>query len=155
MLDGWLAALEAAPIAEWMRLSSWAYPTVNTLHVIGIALLFGAIVPLDLRLIGWRGSETQLLSLSRLLLPCAIAGFLLAAASGALLFTTDARQYAASPLFQIKLASIGAALLNALMLRAVDWRAGSARPARLRFAAGLSILLWIGVIGLGRWIAYA
>lgn len=155
MLDGWLAALEAAPIAEWMRLSSWAYPAVNSLHVIGIALLFGAIVPLDLRLIGWRGGETQLLPLSRLLLPCSVAGFVLAAGSGALLFTTDARQYTASTVFQIKLALIGAALLNALILHSVDWRAGSVRPARLRLAATLSILLWVGVIGFGRWIAYA
>lgn len=154
MLEGWLAALEAAPIAEWMRLSIWAYPAVNTLHVLGIALLFGAIVPLDLALIGWRRHGVALHPLSRLLLPVAMGGFGLAVASGLLLFTTDARQYAASPLFLAKLALIAAALFNAWLLRLVDWRRRE-RSSRAGLAGALSILLWIGAIGCGRWIAYA
>lgn len=154
MVGEWLGALEALPAVEALRLSSWAYPAVNTLHVVGIALLFGAIVPLDLRLAGWRRTQS-LEPLARTLLPVAMAGFALAASSGLLLFAADARSYAASTLFQLKLALIVLALVNALLLRRVDWQAPRESASRLAAAGLLSILLWLGVITLGRWIAYA
>ena len=154
MFDGWLASLEAAPAIEALRLSVWAYPAVNTLHVVGIALLFGAIVPLDLRLLGWRRGDVATAALAAVLLPVSIAGFLLAAASGLLLFATDARNYAVSPLFQAKLVVIAAAMLNAGLLRRVDWRSASPTSRRLALAGLASLLLWLGAITLGRWIAY-
>ena len=155
MLEGWLAAIETAPATEWLRLSGWAYATANTLHVVGIALLFGSIVPLDLRLAGWRQADASLAALARLLLPVAKTGFALAALSGMLLFAPDARTYAASPLFQAKLAVMAAALLNAGLLSRVDWRAPRLSDSRLAAAGGVSLLLWLTAIGLGRWIAYA
>lgn len=155
MLDGWLAAIETAPVTEWLRLSGWAYATVNTLHVVGIALLFGSIVPLDLRLAGWRRTDASRAALARLLLPVAKTGFALAALSGLLLFAPDARTYAASPLFQAKLAVIAAALLNAGLLSRVDWSAPRRSDGRLAAAGGISLLLWLTTIALGRWIAYA
>ncbi len=155
MLEGWLAALETAPGIEWLRLSSWAYAAANTLHVVGIALLFGSIVPLDLRLAGWRRGDASLAALSRLLLPIAKIGFALAALTGLLLFAADARTYAASPLFQAKLVVIAAALVNAGLLSRVDWNAPRLSNRRLAAAGGVSLLLWLTAIGLGRWIAYA
>lgn len=155
MLEGWLAALEAAPAIDWLRMSSWAYAAINTLHVVGIALLFGAIVPLDLRLAGWRRGEASLEALARTLVPVSMVGFALAAASGSLLFAADARNYAASPFFQAKLAVIGLALLNAALLRRIDWAAPALSVRRLAGAGALSLLLWFLAIGLGRWIAYA
>jgi hypothetical protein len=155
MLEGWLAALEAAPAIEWLRLSSWGYAAVNTLHVVGIALLFGAIVPLDLRLAGWRRGDASLAAVARLLLPVSKVGFVLAALTGLLLFAADARTYAASPLFQAKLVAIAAALLNAGLLRRVNWSAPRASGQRLAAAGAASLMLWLLAIGLGRWIAYA
>lgn len=99
-MEGWLAALETAPPIEWLRLSSWAYAAVNTLHVVGIALLFGSIVPLDLHLAGWRRGDASLLALSRLLLPVAKAGFALAAFSGFLLFAPTPAPMPARPFFR-------------------------------------------------------
>lgn len=155
MLDGWLQAIEALPAVEALRLSDWAYPAVNTLHVVGIALLFGSIVPLDLRLAGWRRNEVSLPVLSRLLLPVAVGGFVLAVSAGLLLFATDARSYAASPLFQAKLVLIAAALLNAWLLRRVDWRSPSSSSRRLAMAGVISLALWLGALTLGRWIGYS
>ncbi|MDP9423753.1 MAG: hypothetical protein M3Q19_13145 [Pseudomonadota bacterium] len=153
MLADALAALEELPAIVELRESYLVYPLVNTVHIVGIALLFGAIVPLDLRLAGWRREAASLDGLSRLLLPVAIFGFLLAAAAGLLLFATDARAYAASPLFQAKLLLIALALANALALRRVDWR--SAGPSmRVAFAGAASVTLWLGVILLGRLIGY-
>jgi hypothetical protein len=152
-LDGMLEALEqAAPVAA-LRESTFAFPLVNALHIIGIALLFGAIVPLDLRLLGWRREAGSAEALTRLLQPVAIAGLLIAIPSGLLMFATDARGYAASPLFQAKLVFIALAVANALWLRSAARRGPLAQP-RAALAAAASIMLWIGVILLGRMIGY-
>lgn len=152
MLADVLAAVENLPAIVALRESTLAYPFVNALHLVGIALLFGAIVPLDLRLVGWRREAAALDGLSRLLLPVAIFGFLLAASAGLLLFATDARAYAASPLFQAKIVLIATALANAWALRRLDWRQAQGR--RLAVAAAASVLLWLAVIVLGRLVGY-
>ena len=100
LFENALAALENLPAVAALRESTLVYPFVNAAHLIGIALLSGAIVPLDLRLVGWRRGAGAVDQLSSLLLPVAIFGFALAAGAGLLLFATDARAYAASPLFQ-------------------------------------------------------
>jgi len=152
-LDGALEALEqAAPVAA-LRDSYLAYPLVNALHIIGIALLFGAIVALDLRLIGWRRGADPIDRLAAQLLPVAIGGLALAIPTGLLLFATDARAYAASPLFQAKVLLIGLAIANALWLRRSDWRRPGA-GRRVALAGAASIGLWLGAIVLGRLIGY-
>ena len=102
-LDRALEAIEQLGPITALRESVLAYPLVNALHIVGIALLFGAIVALDLRLIGWKPEAGPSEAIARLLLPVAIGGLLLAIPAGLLLFATDARAYAASPLFQAKM----------------------------------------------------
>ena len=148
-----LEALEqAAPIIA-LRESTYAFPLVNALHIVGIALLFGAIAALDLRLLGWRRSAGPAEAFTLLLVPVAIAGLLIAIPSGLLMFATDARAYAASPLFQAKIILVTLGIGNALWLRAAEKR-GSASPSRAAFAAALSIPLWLGAILLGRMVGY-
>ena len=151
-LDGALEALEQASPVAALRESVLAYPLVNALHIVGIALLFGAIVALDLRLLGWRREAGPVDGLERLLLPVAIGGLAVAIPAGILLFATDARAYAASPLFQAKLVLVALAIGNALWLRAGQRR--RRRQARTAAAAAASILLWLGAIVLGRLIGY-
>lgn len=152
-LDAFLGAIESARPIVALKDSYLAYPLVNTLHIVGIGLLFGAIVPLDLRLIGWRGTTEPVERLSRLLLPVAIAGLLIAAPAGLLLFATDARAYAAAPLFQAKMLLIALAIANALALRRFDWRSRH-RRSRVAFAGLASISLWLGAIVCGRLLGY-
>lgn len=148
-----LGALEqAAPIVA-LRESTFAFPLVNALHIIGIALLFGAIVSLDLRLLGWGRGAGSADSLATLLVPVAIAGLLIAIPAGLLMFATDARAYAASPLFQAKMVLVALAIGNALWLR-VAARRGPTPRLRAAFAAAASILLWLGAIVLGRLVGY-
>lgn len=154
MLDDGLGALENLPVIVALRESTLAYPLVNALHIVGVALLFGAIVPLDLRLTGWRGEAGRVDGFARLLLPVAVFGFLLAACAGLLLFATDARAYAASPLFRAKLVLITLALANALALRAIDWRQPDSSDRRIAVAGAVSIMLWLAVIILGRLVGY-
>lgn len=151
-MDALLALLEQSPPAQWLRFSRWGYAAVNTLHVLGIALLVGAIVPLDLRLLGWR-RHVPLAPLARLLQSVALAGLLLAITAGALLFISRATEYAAQPLFLIKLTLIALAVLNALALNTVPQLTHASR-ARLRVAAGLSLLLWPTALVAGRFLAF-
>ena len=158
-LESLAAALQASGLSETLRASVWLYPLVNTGHVVGIALLFGAIVPLDLRLVGCF-KATPIKPLADTLIPVAVVGLLLALSTGALLFATQPLDYVAEPLFGIKLALLGTAVLNALLLRRQpDWRwmgiAPDAPPHRAwRIHGWLSILLWLGVISAGRLIGY-
>ena len=159
MLAEWLTALqELAPVAA-LRSSRWTYAVVNASHIAGIALLFGSIVPLDLRLMGcWRQISIQ--ALARILVPVAAVGLTLAIAAGALLFSIRAVQYAGTALFQVKMALIACGIANALVLRAAAaWESASRKigelpPLRLRAAGALSIALWLSVIFCGRMLAF-
>ena len=159
MLMDWFAALEALPLVAGLRSSRWTYASVNASHILGIALLFGAIVPLDLRLVGcWRSVSIK--ALARILVPIAAAGLVLAISAGALLFSIRAVQYAGTTLFQVKMALIACGIANALLLRwAVAWEVnshdiGALPPLRLRAAGALSIALWLSVIVCGRMLAF-
>jgi hypothetical protein len=157
-----LTALEATPLAEVLRLGRWIYPAVNAGHIVGVALLFGAILPLDLRLLGcWRSVPAQ--ALARVLVPVAATGLALACLTGPLLFLTDPTGYAELGLFQLKLALIGAGLINVLLVhRSRAWRAvvNDTEPPerwsglRLRLAGGVSAVLWLSTLLCGRMIAY-
>ncbi|MGE0613914.1 MAG: hypothetical protein AB7O70_16360 [Hyphomicrobiales bacterium] len=110
-------------------------------------------MPLDLRLAGF-WPALALAPLRRVLVPVAIAGLLLAAASGFLLFAAKATQYAASGWFLAKIALVLLALANAVLLRlAPGWKAGGEGPWP-RMAGLASIALWSGAIVLGRMVGY-
>lgn len=160
MLEAIAASIEATALSQALRSSLWLYPLVNTAHIVGIALLVGGIAPLDLRLLGcWR--TVPLAPLVRTLVPMAMAGLILAMLSGLLLLATRPLDYVVEPLFGIKMAALAAAVLNALALRlSPHWRSmavtggdDGVRPA-WRFAALLSLTLWLGVLTAGRLIAY-
>lgn len=154
-----LTAFQNLSLPAALRASRWVYPLVNAAHILGLALLFGAILPLDLRLLGlWPGLPLR--PLVRILVPVSLCGLGIAVISGALLFSVSAAKYAATPLFQIKMLLVLAALGNALLLRrAAGWAEAQAQDsiapdARLRLAGGASILLWLAVILCGRFLAY-
>lgn len=159
MLETLAEGLQASELSLTLRSSIWLYPLVNIGHVVGIALLFGGIAPLDLRLIGcWR--SVPLDHLARTLIPMAIAGLVLAMSTGALLFATRPLDYVGEPLFGIKMALLCTAVLNALLLRrSPQWglvRVATNAPPRLvwRLAGIFSIALWLSVITAGRLIGY-
>ena len=155
----YLQALQDTGFASALRSSRFAYPIVNAGHIVGIALLFGAILPFDLRLIGcWRSVPLALLA--RVLRPMAIIGLLLAVATGALMFTVHALDYARIDIFAIKLLIVAAAIANALLLGRsalhAQAQAGDKAPStlRLRMIGLTSAGLWLAAIICGRWIAY-
>lgn len=159
-MEALLSALEASALATALSGSVWVYPLVNAGHVLGVALLVGAIVPMDLRLLGaW--PAVPLAPLCRVLAGCAAAGLLLAAVCGALLFVTGASDYLASNLFVVKMTLVALATTNALTLRLSGFNAclraadaGQALPRRMRAGAAVSLLAWLVVLILGRLVGY-
>ena len=159
MLVEWLTALqEFAPVAT-LRSARWTYAAVNAAHITGIAILFGAIVPLDLRLLGCF-RQVPIRTLARVLVPVAAAGLTLAITAGFLLFSIRAVQYAGTTLFQVKMALVACGIANAVLLRkAVAWETArddtlGMPPPRLRVAGAFSIALWLSVIFCGRFVAF-
>ena len=157
MVEAWLTAVEAGALSSGLRKSLWVYPIVNTLHLIGIALLLGSILVFDARLAGF-WSRQPLAPLATVLLPAARAGFVIAILTGALLFVSRPLDYAFDRMFQAKLALIVVALANVVLIHAsAAWRRamrGEPAGARLRFGAAVSALLWVAVVFAGRFLGY-
>lgn len=150
--------LDAVGIGPWARGGALVYPIANTLHLLGLVMLVGGIGVVDLRVLGlWK--RLPLEALSRALTPVAISGLILMVPTGVVLFAADGIALSGSDAFERKLVLIAIALANALAFRAMfdrklgDW-AGIAPPAA-RMMAAASILLWLLIGTLGRWIAYS
>ena len=160
MIGDWLVALEATAVAGALRGSVWAYPLVNTVHILGVALLVGAMLPLDLRLLGaWR--SVPLAPLWRVLTRTAGAGLGLAMVCGTLLFITRATEYASSGLFISKMVVVGVGTANAVALRTLMPKAIAPMrsalekpPVRVQLAGGISLAAWLTALLLGRLVGY-
>jgi hypothetical protein len=153
-MDEALAAIQAGALSQAIRFSQWRYAAVNTAHILGVALLVGAILPMDLRLLGAL-RRLQHAELARLLLPVAAAGLALAATAGVMLFVVRAKEYGVHPLFQVKMLIVLTGMAAALLAHA---RAGlwleRITPGQQRLHAVISLACWIGALVCGRMIAY-
>src|ERR1700675_2196293 len=96
-----LGAVEASGLGQAMRQWLWLYPAVETAHIAGIALLFGSIAVLDLRLLGFSRS-ISVKRLSSHVLPWTAASFALIVPSGLMMFVAHASEFIASPVFALK-----------------------------------------------------
>jgi hypothetical protein len=147
-----LSDLQAPAALAWIQDTTWAYPALESVHIGGIALLLGALVVFELRAWGL-ARELPAAALARLALRVSVAGFVLATASGVLMFGSQPGEMLANRFFVAKLALVAAALLNAAWFHR---RGGVARlDGTARAQAALSLALWLAVLACGRWIAYA
>ena len=156
-MTDWLFSLESTGFATWLRESGsiWAYPLILTLHTTGMGVLVGANWVLDLRFLGV-ATGVPLASLHRLF-RVMWAGFWVNLVTGVMLFAADASTKGATGLFVFKLGLVIAAVVVAAgMQRRVYGRASEpqAVPRGVPALAGLSIVLWLGAIAAGRYMAY-
>ena len=150
--------VEATALPTWVRESDsiWAYPTVLTLHTVGLAIVVGTSAVLNLRLIGAGGRLPP--SRLRALFPALWVGFWINAITGSLLFAADAASKGSSRLFAAKLLFVAGAMVPMLVLeRGRYYRA----DADLAIVSGTAKLLaagslgaWIAAITAGRLLAY-
>ena len=160
-----LEALQNSAFSQWLLVSEYGYPIFLTLHSLGLAMLVGVLICIDLRILGVARS-IPLPPIKRLMLIVWIA-FAVNAASGTALFAADAVKFINSPTFLLKLSSITigvvlAALMSSSVLgaqSAFESGGGSGRfgldsPPVAKALAVVSILVWIAAIGFGRYMAY-
>lgn len=150
----WLDLIEQSQFARLVGFSRVGYASVNTAHILGLALLVGAIVGMDLKLMG-AFPDVARERLARILLPIALVGFILLGIAGVMMFPVHARDYGTSAIFQVKMVIVLTGLAAALVFH---YRAGlwleRASPAQARIHGTLSLTCWIGALVCGRMIAY-
>jgi len=134
-----------------LRTHTWAYPALEVVHIVGIALLLGNLVLLELRVFG-RGAALPVPDLARLSLTLVAIGFSLAAVSGTVMFATQPGDLLANRAFTLKMLLLFVAGSNAAMFHARQSLDKMDRAARLHMI--VSTVVWVAIIALGRWIAY-
>jgi hypothetical protein len=157
-----VAAISTLPINALVRLEQWApiaalkssvyaYPLLEVAHIAALAVVFGTIVIVDMRIMG-RMKELDLHALVKVLLPYTLCAFLVSVATGLTMFTMRISDLIANPMFIAKICLLFSAGTNAAILHARGVL--NADNLVTRAQAMLSILIWLAVIFCGRWIAY-
>ena len=134
----------------------WAWKTLETIHFMGLCLLFGVVLVGNLRLLGWM-RNAPLAGFHRLL-PWGVWGFVVNSVTGMMFFIGQAFQYIENPAFHAKMVCILLAGANVLYLTWHDelWEMtpGDTPPTMIKVLAASQIALWIGVIYFGRMLPY-
>jgi uncharacterized membrane protein len=143
-------------ITKYQYSHPWAWKTLETIHFMGLSLLFGVVLVGNMRLLGWMRSAP--LEGFHRLLPWGLWGFIANAVTGMLFFIGQAFQYIENPAFHWKVLCILLAGGNVLYLTWHDelWELGANQnpPAMVKILAASQIVLWIGVIYFGRMLPY-
>jgi len=156
-----MAWLQGSALGHAMRESGvWTYGIVNLIHILGVASLFGAVLVLDLRLLGfWR--SISLAAITTPTVPIATTGFCVAATSGLGLLATKATEYVGNPFIFIKFSAIALGLLNVIILNFLSaWKTHKMRAlstreqSQLATVGGISLFCWLTAITAGRMIGY-
>jgi hypothetical protein len=152
--------VERTPVAVFVSHSTWGFSALLSIHILAVAIVFGMIAMVDLRLIGMAGRQSAVTALCREALPWTWSAFALSVVTGTLLFTAQPLKYWANDAFRMKFAILALAGLNMLVFQLITYR-GVARwdrdpavPWAGRLAGAISLGSWIAIIAYGRWTAY-
>lgn len=155
-----LAAIEHSAFATAIRDSIAAFLIIQSLHLVAMALVFGTVVILDLRLLGLAWVARPFDRIAADVMKWTWGGFALSAITGALQFITNAQVYVDNTAFRIKVALLLLTGLNVLVFQLTAWRTVGQwsqqrrAPALGRAVAVVSLLVWLGVIVAGRMIGF-
>ncbi len=153
-------SIEYSSLGTTIAESTWMFPTLEVLHVIGLVTVLGMIAIVDLRLIGAGSRQLAVTRLSKDTLPWVWGAFALAALTGVLLFTSKASQYMINPYFLLKMVMLALAGLNMMYFhfftyRTVEhWDLDPSVPAGAKVAGWLSLIFWLLVVFFGRAIGF-
>jgi hypothetical protein len=140
--------------------SLWAFPTIETIHVIALVTVLGTILVMDLRLLGVASTNYPITAMSRDTLKWTWGGFILAAITGTLLFISKSSSYMINPFFVGKMMLLALAGLNMAYFHRVTWRtvdqwdASPVVPTSAKVAGITSLIFWIVIVFFGRAIGF-
>jgi Family of unknown function (DUF6644) len=152
--------IQQTPASVAIRESIWVYPILDVLHCVGVLLVAGTIVVVDLRLLGFGMRRAPVTSVIGQVLPWTLSGFTFMFVTGSLLAWSEPLKLYQSQFFRWKLLFLALAGCNALLFHfgiyrgVCAWDSSSLTPARARLAGVVSIICWICVIAAGRAVGY-
>ena len=152
--------LQRTAVAVSIRDSLYTFPVLESIHVVGLALVFGTIAILDLRLLGVASTDRPVSRLMADLLKWTWAAFAVTALTGGLMFSTNALVYFHNTFFRAKMILLVLAGLNMLVFELTarrtmaQWDASATTPRVAKIVATLSLVIWVGVIAAGRVIGF-
>ena len=150
--------LDDSPLAAAIREWNGLFAIIETFHVIALVTVVGSIFLIDLRLMGLASRKHSLRGMIGEILPYTWTGFVVAAISGALMFTSKATQYYENFPFRMKMLLLAIAGINMLAFHLLTFRSVARwdheTSMGAKFAGSLSIILWIGIVTFGRWIGF-
>ncbi|WMT87402.1 hypothetical protein NO932_01995 [Pelagibacterium sp. 26DY04] len=162
MIEAAAEWIQNLPMSQEIAWSGWMFPTIEAIHVIGIALVFGVIAIVDLRLLGVASKSRRVTEVARDCLHWTWLGFAIAVVTGGLMFMSNATGYVTNTFFLWKMLLLVLAGINMLVFELITartvarWDDGSVAVPTAGKAAGLlSLAFWFGVIAMGRWIGFA
>jgi hypothetical protein len=157
MLLPYFQALEAGAIGEAIRDSTWLFPLIEAFHLVGLALIGGAVLLVDFRLLGWGLKRQSVAELARDAQPWVIGGVILMIATGVPLFLSEAIKCYYSFAFWTKMTALALAIMFSFTVRRRVALAADAgvSPFWMRVVGATSILLWSTVGWGGRWIGFS
>jgi hypothetical protein len=154
-------------LAKWLGSTSlssaiqtigWVIPALQTVHILGVAVLFSAAILVDLRVLGLLQRDAAVSDVALRFLPVIWPALLVLLVSGSLLIIGEPRRTLLNTTFYLKMALLLLAVALTVCLRralaARHWHSSRGRRVAGRLAAALSILLWSSIVVAGRWIAY-
>ncbi len=157
-MDGIVTWILSTSLNAWVLSSPWAWPIMEILHFMGLSILLGAMLLIDVRLAGhWRGIA---LTAVRRLLPWAVFGFGVNLFTGVVFFFGDPERYVANIGFKIKMLLVVIAGLNAVWFKLkvdpdmVNWSTDQDSTTQAKAVAYISLVSWFGVLLFGRLIPY-
>jgi hypothetical protein len=154
------AWIEATAVATAIRESEWLFPSIETLHVLSIVLVVGTIGMVDLRLLNVMARDRAVSEVLYDTLPWTRKAFAVALVSGLLLFSANADRYISGFPFPAKMALMAVAGVNMAVFHLftqrsiAEWDRARVVPVSVKAAGGVSLMVWIGIVFLGRWIGF-
>jgi hypothetical protein len=153
----WLAATSLSHVIQTTK---WVIPTLQTVHILSVAVVFSSAILVDLRL--WRllNRDVPLPEVARRFLPMIWPVLLVLLITGSLLIIGEPKRSLLNSTFYLKMALLAVAIvLTAWLQWSLSsspnfWDKNRGRRMAGQFAATLSILVWCGILFAGRWIAY-
>jgi uncharacterized membrane protein len=153
-------SIEYSGFGQYLASSEWAFPTLETIHVIALVTVFGTIAIMDLRLIGLTSKDTPVTAMSRETLWLTWGAFVLALMTGSLLFVSKATSYTINPYFLAKMGLIVLAGINMMVFHILTWKtvaqwdSSPKVPTMAKVAGFSSLALWITIVFCGRVIGF-
>jgi hypothetical protein len=144
-------------VGEGIRESTWIFPVIEACHLLGLGLTVGAVLIVDLRLLGVGLTREPVAQLAAATRPWLIGSLALMVTTGSLLFLSEATKCYYSIPFWVKMTSLVLVLLFTFTFRrrVIGTGLASKRPRLARWTAVVSLCLWFGVAWGGRWIGFS